>query len=420
MKLSELREKRNTLQDELGKVFEESKTDDGGYDFREVKSLDVGDNEGYEKSLRVAELVREKNAELDQLSEQIESLEAAAKIGDDLDAKDREPAHRPPLPDGKREERKSLGRQAIEHPVFKQWQKQVGQGKTGAIELDGIGLKELKTLFETSAGWAPESTRVPGFVEATTRPVQVTDIIPSAQTGQASVVYMEETTRTHSAAEKAEGAAYAESTFALTEKSQTVRKITDSVPVTDEQLEDVAQAESYLDGRLRFGILQRLDNQILVGNGTAPNLEGINNVSGIQTQAKGSDPTPDAFFKAMRKIRVTGRAMPTHLIMHPNDWEPIRLLRTADGIYIWGNPSEAGPERMWGLPVVQSDAQTENTGLVGSFMPSWITLYERRGVVIEAGFVNDDFTKGKQTLRGSMRGALVTFRPAAFATVTGI
>ena len=119
-------------------------------------------------------------------------------------------------------------------------------------------------------------------------------------------------------------------------------------------------------------------------------------------------------------VRVTGRAVPTHVLMHPNDWEGIRLLRTADGIYIWGSPSEAGPERIWGLPVVQNESLTENAGLVGSYMAAWIQLVERRGVTVEMGFVNDDFTKGRKTLRASGRWALVLYRPPAFCTATGI
>ncbi|KKL21759.1 hypothetical protein LCGC14_2442260, partial [marine sediment metagenome] len=89
-------------------------------------------------------------------------------------------------------------------------------------------------------------------------------------------------------------------------------------------------------------------------------------------------------------------------------------------IYIWGSPSETGTPRIWGWPIIENEALTENTGLVGSFMPLWIQLVERRGVIIEIGFVNDDFTKGKKTLRGSGRWALPVYRPAAFCTVTGI
>jgi len=276
------------------------------------------------------------------------------------------------------------------------------------------------TLFETGAGWAPESIRLPGFVDAVTRPVQLLDIIPLGQTNSEKIVYMEETTRTHAAAEKAEGVAFAESTFALTERESSVRKITDSVPVTDEQLEDVAQAESYLNGRLIFGLRQRLDTQSLIGNGTPPNLRGIKNTSGIQTHPKAADEIEAAFFKAMTLVRVTGRAIPTHHLMHPTDWQTVRLRTTADGIYLWGPPSEAGPERMWGLPVVQEDIDSAGTGYVGSFQPAWISLFEKRGVDIQVGYVGDQFKEGKRTIRGDMRFALVVFRPAAFCQVTGL
>ena len=90
---------------------------------------------------------------------------------------------------------------------------------------------------------------------------------------------------------------------------------------------------------------------MLVGDGSAPNLKGINNVSGILTQALGGDTVPDAVYKGLRQVRVTGRAMPNIIYAHPNDWESIRLLRTADGIYIWGSPAEAGVQRIWGVTV---------------------------------------------------------------------
>jgi len=128
----------------------------------------------------------------------------------------------------------------------------------------------------------------------------------------------------------------------------------------------------------------------------------------------------DALYKAMTGIRVTGRAIPTHHVIHPNDWQDIRLTRTADGIYIFGSPMEAGPERLWGLSVVQNEVIAENTALVGSFEPSWITLFERRGIDLQVGYTGTQFTQGLRTMRADMRAALALFRPAAFHTVTGI
>jgi HK97 family phage major capsid protein len=231
---------------------------------------------------------------------------------------------------------------------------------------------------------------------------------------------MEETTFTNNAAEKAEGATYGEAAFALTERSATVEKIAVWVPVTDEQLEDVAGAMAYLDARLPFMIRQRLDGQILVGNGTTPNLRGVNNATDLQTQAKGTDPVPDAIYKSMTKVRVTGRAIPGAVIIHPNDWQDIRLLRTADGIYIWGSPSDAAPERIWGVTVVQSDAQTENTSVVGDFA-NYSLLGIRRGLDVQVSNSHDTFfINGKQAVRADIRAVVVWLRGAAFCTTTGI
>jgi len=105
--------------------------------------------------------------------------------------------------------------------------------------------------------------------------------------------------------------------------------------------------------------------------------------------------------------------------MHPNDWQDIRLLRTSDGIYIWGNPSEAGPMRLWGLPVVDTDAQTEGTGLTGDFA-NFCQLFERQGVEVEFGYVNTDFTDGKKRMRAGLRVAFIVTRGAAFCQSTGI
>lgn len=433
--LKQAREKLAEKQAALGKVFEEAAVPgDSGekqYDFNRVTCLG-GDVKG---SIAVAEKVKAMNAELNEIGAHVETLDSAEKAAAEYSAREKA-FRRFPMPgDGGRDEyrggAKSLGERAAETKAFQAWAK---GGAGGGIDLnfddllpsdmlakgaafDTIG---TKALLQTSAGWAPDNIRAPGFVEAAARPIQMLDIIPVFPIGGDQYVYMEETTRTHAAAETAEGGDYAESAFEFAEKTSPVKKITDSVPVTDEQLEDVALMSGYINGRLTFGVRQRLDRQVLVGDATGSNLRGLANVVGIQTQARGADPRMDAFYKAMTKIRLTGRAMPTHHVMHPEDWQDIRLTRTADGIYIFGAPTDAGPERLWGLPVVQQDAQGAGTGYVGSFQPQWIALHERRGVNLQVGYVGSQFTKGLRTVRADMRAAFTVTRPAAFCEVTGI
>jgi HK97 family phage major capsid protein len=410
--LKEVTEELNGKRDELEEIFAQAGEE---LDMAKVTVID-GD------SAAKAHEIKARNDELTDLAKEREEILALVGIRDGL-PETHATVQKPIHPNGgagtkekptQQDARKSIGQLFVESDALKGWRRGVKEGPVA--ELDDVDL--LATLFETGTGWAPPTIRGPKVVDFATRPLGVADLFPRGATTQASLVYMEETTFTNNAAETAEGAAKPEAALALTERSEPVRKIAVTIPVTDEQLEDVPQVRSYLDNRLGFMVLQRLDLQLLVGNGTAPNISGIHDRSGIQTQAKGADPTPDAVYKAMTKIRVTAFAEPTASVWHPNDWQDIRLLRTADGIYIWGNPADAGPERIWGLVVVQSTAETENTVLVGDFQQTELVI--RKGVTLGVGFVNDDFLKNKQTVKAEMRAALAVYRPAAFCTVTGV
>ncbi len=287
-------------------------------------------------------------------------------------------------------------------------------------KLGAKGDLSVKTLLATTAGWAPSAIRTDVVVPIAKRPVELVDIIPKVATSQATGTYMEQTTRTNAAAETAEGAAKPEATIVYTERTWVARKIAVILPVTDEQLDDIPQIRSILENDLVEMVRQRLSDQIAAGNGTAPNLLGVLNVSGIQTQALGADPVPDAVYKAMVKVMTgTGMAVPDHYVTNPLDWQDIRLLRTADGIYIWGNPADAGPNRIWGLDVTLAQGMTQNTAVVGDFN-HFSRMYVKQDVQVDIGYVNDDFSKNRQTLRAEMRVALVWLRPAAFSTVTGV
>lgn len=417
----ELRNQLEPKQDTIQKVYELAGE---SYDFDNKEIFELL---GVKSTMEVTEKLRSLNAECEDLylkakeAYDIEVIEERQKaIGTELKRPGHLALHHPdPNGDARlpaRAEIKSFGQLFVEAPEYKAYRDAKGSVKQFTVVIEDA---DVKTLFQRPTGWGPDARPSGLFVEAATRPIQVLDLIPMANTDQSSVVYWEETIRTHAAAERAEGATAAESTFRVEQKVVQVRFIGDSVPVTDEQLDDVGQARAYLDNRLSFGVRQKADSQILVGDGVAENIRGITNVVGIQTQAKSTDPTFDAVHKAMTKIRVTGRAFPNGIVLHPNDWEAIRLTRTADGIYILGNPAVVGPMTLFGVPVTLSDALTENTGLVGDFANHSL-FYERRGVQIEVGYSGTQFPEFKQTIRAAWRVAFIVSRPAAFCTVTGI
>lgn len=391
----------------LKEVFEQA---GGDMDMSKVTALDGSDSKAK------VEQIRALNAEIDDLAKQVEEhneLEGIKGRVDDLGKPLPHPGHQAKKRGEEEPERKSIGELFVASDAYKGRNSRT-LGNVAVLDVD---LKAA--LFETGAGWAAPDVRGPRVVDLATRPLGVIDLLPQTTTQANALIYMEETTFTNAAVEVAEGGTKPEATLALTERNEPVRKIAVWLPVTDEQLEDVPQVQGYLNNRLGFMVRQRLDGQILVGNGTAPNLSGITDRSGIQTQALGTDAKPDAVYKAMTKIRVNAFSEPNGAVFHPNDWQDFRLLRTADGIYIWGNPADAGPERIWGLRVVQSTAMTENTALVGDFQQAELAV--RKGVEIEVSNSHDTyFVENKQAVRAEMRAALAVYRPAAFATVTGL
>jgi HK97 family phage major capsid protein len=396
--------------DELAGIFREAGAD---MDLTQVKSIK---GTGIDK----AAYIRKLNDELTDLGKEVDNLRQVQKAadrtkiagvnsdegnGESGDGADQYARASQPR-------QKSIGELFIESDAMTK--RHGATGPTSTLDM------HLKTLLTTSAGWAPEVTRTGTIVPFATRPIQVADLIPQVETTQAAVQYMEESTFTNAAAETAEAGTYPEAAVAFTEKLSAVVKIAVFLPVTDEQLEDAPQIRGYIDNRLPFMIRQRLDSQLLAGNGTTPNLRGLANVVGIQTQAKGTDPTPDAVYKAIVKVEVTGQAVANAVLMHPNDWQNVRLLRTADGIYIWGNPSDQGPERIWGLQVVRAQAATAGTAIVGDFA-NFSQLAVRRGIDVQVSNSHSTFfVEGKQAIRADMRCAFVVFRPTAFCTVTGL
>jgi HK97 family phage major capsid protein len=381
----------------------------------------------FKDGAEMATWIKNVNDELSYIGERVTEFDVLAKIRTENDerlAKQREYV-KDPSPfapgdgKGKRPEFKNMGRVMAEFEGLMKAAKAGGASKYTIEDFDAKAWLEAKANFVTTAGWAPESTRTGRVVMDEQRGIEVADILPLFPTSLAAIIYMEETTFTNNAAERAEAGAYAESAFALTQRSVPVQSVGTSLPVSDEQLEDEAGVAAYLDQRLGFAVRQRLDSQILVGNGTPPNLMGTNNVAGIQTQALGGDTVPDAVYKALDLVLVTGRAQPNVIISHPTDWQPVRLMKTVDGIYIWGSPSDAGPARMWGYPVLLTTAQTPNTMIVGDYA-RYSGLHVRRGLEVQSGYVADNFKNGMVTLRAGMRVAVVHYRPTAFCTVTGV
>ncbi|HVX91180.1 MAG TPA: phage major capsid protein [Candidatus Paceibacterota bacterium] len=403
--LEEAQGKLDHARKELATAMQEAKTSRPGvYDMDQIKSVSGDKNE------KLA-WIQAKNAELAELKKEVEKQQAVASAanfaseyaGSEQKGND---AHEEK---GGADAGKSLGELFVKSAAFK------SKGQRASFDVD------LKTLFQRTAGWTPESTRS-GLV--TLKPMvpapSVIDHLVTIPVSQAAYKYMEETTYTNNAAEVAEGSTFGEAALALTERSQTVEKIAVWLPMTDEQLEDEPGARAYVEARLENMIRQRLDLQLLAGDGSTPNLLGTVNKAGIQTQAVGSDTLIDASYKLFTTIRTDGFAEPSVAFVRPTYWQSVALLKTTDGVYIYSNPASGVPSVLWGVPVVQTMAAPSGVLVTGDYA-NYAFFGVKRGIDVQVtNSHSTDFINGKQAIRMDMRGVMVHVRPKAFGTVTGL
>jgi hypothetical protein len=410
----ELTEKRKYLHD----LWLEAGPD---IDMGRVTSLN-GDSDA-----KVAEFQRLQRelTDLGQKYDRLALVEAVAQQNETEYKRLTEPVGGPPMPGGSSNGRgsspvpyqpKRLRQYIADHRGYKEFK--AGQRTTVVLDIPEYDFKTLITLTTVNA----QASRL-APVDMALEERTVSDLMGQGSTDNNTIEYYEETTFTNAAATVAEGTAKAESAIAWTLRTENVRKIAHWIPATKESLDDVSFLESTIRTRLAFGVQRTEETQLLTGDGTAPNLRGIINRSGIQTQAKAADPTPDAIYRAMQKVRGaagSGFAEPDAVVLHPNDWTDIKLLRTTDGIYIWGNPSDEGPDRIWGKQVRQTTGMTEGTGLTGAFR-AHAQVIRREGVTVTLSTEHASyFIENKVAILAESRLALAVFRPSAFATITGI
>lgn len=308
---------------------------------------------------------------------------------------------------------RSLAQQIVESRAYQSRGRNGGEG--AQVELADF---ELRALMATTQGIAPQTTINRPLVAMVQPSLSILDLIPDNTTDQVAITYPEETVYVNNAAETAEGAAYPEAELKVENKTTLVRKIAVLLPVTDEQLEDVGYAQGYIANRLPLMIRQRLQRQVLAGTGVGSNLLGLFNMTGILNQAVGADDPTDAIYKGIIKILMESESEPDAVVMNPLDWQAIRLQRTTQGMYIWGNPSDAGPERIWSLPVVKSTVIVEGNRLVGGFRGN-LELAYKKGLDVKIGYNKDDFGNGRQSVRADVRVAFANYRKQAFCNVTG-
>jgi len=254
--------------------------------------------------------------------------------------------------------------------------------------------------------------------------LRIRDVINTGQTGAGSVEYVRQDSASNLAAPTAAGVAKPEEDVTYSLQQTPVRTIAGWMPVQNQQLDDWAQLRSLIDGRLRYSVSRTEEEQVLYGDGTAPNLEGLLVVSGTNDIAlngrySAADHTLiDVVRMGITDVMVSGYEA-NAVVLHPYDWETIVLTKGTDDRYVWVVITDNNGSRIWGVRVVEAvGAASRSTGarniLVGDFQMG-AQLLDRMQLTVQIGLVNDQFIKNMRTILAEERIALPIYAPAAFA-----
>lgn len=204
----------------------------------------------------------------------------------------------------------------------------------------------------------------------------------------------------------AEGAAKPQTDFDIVERSAKVEKIAVYFKVSKEALADIKFLQSEINTELRELVELRLDEQILKGDGTSPNIVGILDVAptfaAISTLAL-QIPTPNRFDVIMAAVAQIAAAnfMADTVVLNPADYYAMQLVKDGEGRYLLPPFSTADGMMVAGLRVVANNGVTAGTFLVGDMKKDNLAIREEFNIQI--GYVNDDFTKNLVTILAEMR-----------------
>lgn len=294
---------------------------------------------------------------------------------------------------------------------------------------DGLEYKDVYSSMPTGTPAAFGQVQRDPIVIPPKRKHRVRDLFPTRRTSAAIVEYFRMTGFTNNAAMVAEYAASSfgakpQSSMTFVGEQAPVRTLAHWEAAHRNVLADEPQLRSIIDNELLYGLRLEEDDQILNGDGTGENLEGILQNAGIQSYAWSSGasaPVSDSKADAVRRaatLAFLAYYEPSGVILHPNDWEDIELNKDSNGQYLMAVSIQQGATaRLWRMPVVDTPAINEGTALVGAF-GTGAQIYDRETANIRISEQHEDFfVRNAIVVLAEQRMALAVKRPESFVSV---
>lgn len=297
--------------------------------------------------------------------------------------------------------------------------------KSVVAKRGGSARIELKTAIINATGQNQPlvaDMRVQGIINEPNRRFTIRDALPVGRTSSNLVQFTRELVFTNNAAPQyaspaRENVTKPESGITFQLANAPVQTLAHWIPVSKQVLDDAPMLQSYINGRLMYGLKLEEEDQLLNGNGNGANLSGLLDSGNFvaYNRSQTGDTNIDTLRRAITQGALSEYNIDT-LVLNPADWEEIELTKGTDGQYVWANPAMMGMPQMWGRRVIATNSIASGTFLAGAFSMG-AQIWDRQDASITVSLENsDNFVKNMATILAEERLALTVYRPSAFVS----
>ena len=254
---------------------------------------------------------------------------------------------------------------------------------------------------------------------------RVANHLVGGSTDAGAIRHTFETAETDNTNPKVHGAIATGSAVTLTDKYTPIETIFNVLTLPEEAAKDISYVESYLSTRLMGNLRDVEDVQLLRGNGTSPNYNGLATAGlsfadaaaretyiGSLADSTGTSANNfDVLTAAMAGLANTNYYA-GKVFVNPLDYYEMVLAKATTNEYVLAQTiaPDGSYKTFWnGVEIVKTPAQTAGTFTILDSRAA--TYFTRMGSNIEFGYNDTDFAGYNISVRANVRGALVAYNP---------
>lgn len=316
--------------------------------------------------------------------------------------------------EGKTTKSESLGELFTSAEGFDEFAAAANRGVKGNFS---IPIKAAITSLPGSAGVNIRPDRI-GMIQPLNQRLFIRDLLAKGRTTSNAIEYVRESGFTNNANVVSENPTNPkpESNIIFELDSAPVVTIAHWIKASKQVLADVPMLQSYIDNRLRYGLMLKEETQLLKGSGVGLNINGVytqatNYVNpGVTVQ---DETSIDRLRIAMLQV-VLAELDPDGIVLSPIDWTTIELLKNTQNNYLFTQPQGVATPTLWGQPVVATQSMDAGDFLVGAWQQG-AQLWDREDISVTVSTEDrDNFVKNMVTILCEERVGLTVYRTEAF------